>query len=354
MDKKVLIGVIMVTIFVTSSFIPMVNNSDNYNNINSPDYASSYTWNLNGYTCVSKNSNSYRLTIVVTSYSSSSYRSTTLCFIVSNKDNTESVHSINIDSTGTYSYSWNPNLKGDVHLHAKYISLCTVFTYGNKALLVTHYYHPYYSRFGGTCMQIDVKTWSLSGYTYGITHNHGYIDLYIDVSYYSSSYGSTQLYFMLGYIGNTHNIKEINIDGTGLYEYTYKPSYIGNMYFYARYLSKIGCSYHYSEFGGSFVHKYFNYIGYDGNNTIYLSNICHQPTYGIYGQNKMPYSESKYNGNGVADNSVDIGRLSFTEYESGSNLYIGFNITNTGAGIRKCSPLKKDITVICLISLILK
>jgi len=36
MDEKILIGVIMVAIFVTSAFIPMVNNSNNISNYASP------------------------------------------------------------------------------------------------------------------------------------------------------------------------------------------------------------------------------------------------------------------------------------------------------------------------------
>jgi len=93
----------------------------------------------------------------------------------------------------------------------------------------------------------------------------------------------------------------------------------------------------YSTFGNSNIHveKYIDEMGYDGNNTIYLSNVCHQPTYGIYNNINMPGTSSTGNVNGL--NNTIIGNTAYRESDTGQHLCIQFNMTSAGGGNIKCA-----------------
>ena len=198
-------------------------------------------------------------------------------------------------------------------------------------------------------------TWSLSGYTdlyskYNLNGtmslNGSDVEMEFHVTSFSSSSGSAANARICLYGHTPYNFQ---VSGTGVFKFSLSCDANGKIPVdvsytsYRKVTTYIHCNPDYartdvststSYTGGSYYynHHLYNYIGYDGNNTIYLSNICHQPTYGIYGQTTILCSKSEYMGNGIANNSIDIGESSFTEYDSGSNLYVIFNLTNTGAG----------------------
>ena len=198
-----------------------------------------------------------------------------------------------------------------------------------------------------------VNKWCLSGKTctpskasIGST-----VTLKIDVTSFSESSGagSTPLCFIV----NGNNVHTVDVSSTGVYTYNWNVGLnYGNISFHAKYLS--GSEFEeyypahtysksmvffrnaYSTFGDSTIHvkKYLNVTGYDGNSSIYLSNICYQPTYGIYGNVNISSSHNVYTGTGVACKSVIIGNTAYTSSDSCGNFYIHLNMTETGAGKR--------------------
>ncbi len=197
-----------------------------------------------------------------------------------------------------------------------------------------------------------VNTWHVSGKTCAPSSAsiESAITLKIDVTSFSESSGAgdTPLYFIVS--GTT--VHTDYIGGTGVYTYTCDVNSMpGNINFHAKYLS--GSEFYsmhsmapkpsvffrnsYSTFGNSNIHveKYIDEMGYDGNNTIYLSNVCHQPTYGIYNNINMPGTSSTGNVNGL--NNTIIGNTAYRESDTGQHLCIQFNMTSAGGGNIKCA-----------------
>ncbi len=197
-----------------------------------------------------------------------------------------------------------------------------------------------------------VNTWHVSGKTCAPSSAsiESAITLKIDVTSFSESSGAgdTPLYFIVS--GTT--VHTDYIGGTGVYTYTCDVNSMpGNINFHAKYLS--GSEFYsmhsmapkpsvffrnsYSTFGNSNIHveKYIDEMGYDGNNTIYLSNVCHQPTYGIYNNINMPGTSSTGNVNGL--NNTIIGNTAYRESDTGQHLCIQFNMTAAGGGNIRCA-----------------
>ncbi len=149
-----------------------------------------------------------------------------------------------------------------------------------------------------------VNSWHVSGKTCAPSSAsiESAITLKIDVTSFSESSGAgdTALYFIVSGV----NVHTVYIGGTGVYTYTWDVNSMpGNINFHAEYLSgsefysmhsmapEPSVFFHnsYSTFGNSNIHveKYMNEMGYDGNNTIYLSSP-HSGSYMVYGYSKLP------------------------------------------------------------------
>ena len=202
-----------------------------------------------------------------------------------------------------------------------------------------------------------VNTWSLSGRTCAPSSAsvESTITLKIDVTSFSSSKcaGDTVMYFIV----SGKNVHTVDVGSTGVYTYRYTVNNSpGNINFHAEYLSgsefmeKPSMHYaekrpmvffrnSYSDFGDSNIHvrNYLNEIGYDGNDTIYLSSIYHQCTESIYGNISLPGTESSGTLSGGVCKNIIIGKESYKETECGNNIAIKIRIGETGAGKIMCS-----------------
>ena len=162
-----------------------------------------------------------------------------------------------------------------------------------------------------------VNTWSLSGKTCAPSSasSGSTVALKIDVTSFSESSGAgpTVMYFVV----NGKKIHSTDVDGTGVYTYNWSPAYANTtVSFHAEYLSGSEFieepSMHYAEkrpmvffrnsystFGNSGIYiKWLQdchrYMGYEGNNKIYLSsNISSFNS--IYGYFNLSHSESSVN-----------------------------------------------------------
>ena len=162
-----------------------------------------------------------------------------------------------------------------------------------------------------------VNTWSLSGKTCAPSSasSESTVALKIDVTSFSESSGAgpTVMYFIV----NGKKIHSTDVDGTGVYTYNWSPAYANTtVSFHAEYLSRSEFfdrpSMHYAEkrpmvffrnsystFGNSGIYiKWLQdchrYMGYEGNNKIYLSsNISSFNS--IYGYFNLSHSESSVN-----------------------------------------------------------
>ena len=199
-----------------------------------------------------------------------------------------------------------------------------------------------------------VNTWSLSGRTCAPSSasSGSTVALKIDVTSFSESScaGPTVMYFVV----NNKKIHSTDVDGTGVYTYNWSPAYANTtVSFHAEYLSGSEFmeepSMHYAErrpmvffrnsystFGNSDIYiKWLQdchrYMGYEGNNKIYLSSTP-LSSYLEYGNSPLSPVCSTYSGSGIAKNSVDIGESSFYESSNGVDLNIYLNLTDVGAG----------------------
>ena len=128
------------------------------------------------------------------------------------------------------------------------------------------------------------------------------------------------------------------IDSAGEYIVYYTPP---AGYYNSPYISAYICN----SWGVScpvvFTHSFYvakalySSIGYDGNDTIYLSNTC-QPTESIYGNINLPGANKSSTPSSDVCPNVIIGNESYTEFESGSKLIIEVNVGETGAGKIDC------------------
>jgi hypothetical protein len=196
-----------------------------------------------------------------------------------------------------------------------------------------------------------VNTWSLSRKTCAPSSAsvESTVTLKVDVTSFSSSKcaGDT----VMSFIVSGRSVHTVDVGGTGIYTYSYTVDNTpGNINFHAKYLSgseffegnhRIGMVLFrnsYSDFGDSNIHvnNYLDEIGYDGNDTIYLSNTS-QATEPIYGYiNLTGVANSGTLSGGICPNVV-IGNESYTEVESGNKLIIEIKIGESGAGKIMCS-----------------
>ena len=200
-----------------------------------------------------------------------------------------------------------------------------------------------------------VDEWHLSGRTCAPSSAtiESKITLKIDVTSFSESSGAgdTVMYFIVSGM----KVHTVYVGGTGVYTYTYTVDNTpGNINFHAEYLSGseffFSPSHHgmvmfrnsYSDFGDSNIHidNYLNYIGYDGNNTIYLSNEP-EGTAGIYNINLNGAVSCSTFADGTCRNVI-IGEESYKEVNNGGKLYIWVIIGESGAGNITCAVNPKS------------
>ncbi|AGO61175.1 MAG: hypothetical protein AMDU4_FER2C00016G0058 [Ferroplasma sp. Type II] len=190
-----------------------------------------------------------------------------------------------------------------------------------------------------------VNSWHVSGKTCAPSSAsiESAITLKIDVTSFSESSGAgdTALYFIVSGV----NVHTVYIGGTGVYTYTWDVNSMpGNINFHAEYLSgsefysmhsmapEPSVFFHnsYSTFGNSNIHveKYMNEMGYDGNNTIYLSSPD-SGSYSVYGYTNL----------GIAKNSInDCGSTS--NYQNDSVILKSiYDITNNSGNLSITIPL---------------
>ncbi len=198
---------------------------------------------------------------------------------------------------------------------------------------------------------VSGKTCAPSSATIGNT-----VTLKIDVTSFSESKcaGPTIMYFYVNY-KNDHTV---DVRSTGVYTYNWNVGLnYGNINFHAEYLSESAwedCPARlgfkpmvffrnaYSTFGDSTIHvkKYLDVTGYDGNGSIYLSNICGAPGglfYSIYHNFNITDSSGIYHGDNEANKSIIVGKTAYIESDNGKHLYISLNLTDVGAGAQSCS-----------------
>ena len=198
-------------------------------------------------------------------------------------------------------------------------------------------------------------TWSLSGNTQVSNSDilsGGNIKLSVGVTSYSaSSSNPTTLDFMVSNSTENECVNSVSVGGTGTYSYNWHSNLNGNVHFYAKYISY--CYYRpcqptsnsYSNIGGSNfkVTKYLNYMGYDGNNVIYLSTHA-SLNEKIYG-NEYSNSSSTFNSNAghycFGNNSIIAANTRYTtlctDGTSGIPKFnIDFNLSAVGAARQYC------------------
>ena len=166
-----------------------------------------------------------------------------------------------------------------------------------------------------------VNTWSLSGKTCAPSSasSGSTVALKIDVTSFSESSGAgpTVMYFVV----NGKKIHSTDVDGTGVYTYNWSPAYANTtVSFHAEYLSGSEFfdrpSMHYAEkrpmvffrnsystFGNSDIYiKWLQdchrYMGYEGNNKIYLSTPGNGDSYSVYGYTNLGSSVASVNNTG--------------------------------------------------------
>ena len=307
------------------------------------DYSPYASWHLGGYVQMSGNGNSIALHAHVTSYASSSGRPTELYFNVCNGKSSEYVYTTDVGGTGTYSYTWNPNMAGDIHFSVVYVACVKGKIRLDKHELLPPPPNPVERQCKtlGTSSLVVHNSWALSGNTYA-TMSDGRADLYINVTHYSSEYNiPTELCFIAEHGSDISTLNSISINGKGTYRYSYTPSSALNCCFFAKYLSSAGSSSHYSTFGMSIVNvKSNDYIGYDGNNTIYLSSP-HSGSYMVYGYSKLPDVEQsidKCGGSNIEfENDSVVMEPSYIVCNDSGQLKINIAIIAAGASNDFCT-----------------
>jgi fructose-specific component phosphotransferase system IIB-like protein len=220
---------------------------------------------------------------------------------------------------------------------------------------------------------IDGQTygWRLAGTTSIHANNNSEATLTIDVtSYEASSSRPTVMCFAVSNNTESCYLEYGHVSGTGVYTYHWHYNLYGEVHLSARYVHL--CTQHllytiHSMSGvinspnpppGGYYHQYFaefgdssaylskpltlpktvlDYIGYEGNGSIYLSNIVHQPTYCVYGNVNITDSSGIYHGNNIANKSIIVGKTAYIESDNGKCLYISLNLTDIGAGAQSCS-----------------
>ncbi len=209
-----------------------------------------------------------------------------------------------------------------------------------------------------TCTVTTKKcAWSVSGNTdiissinlnnNPVSFNGGTVKATVHIASFSSSSGSGTAASICGH--------DFTVSGTGTFTFNINNNYNGNVNTYVSYVSckKVTTYLHcnpdyahtdvsisHSSTAGASYHNYLlhDYIGYNGNSVIYLSDISHEPTYDIYKNINITDSTGIYHSDSdttdgyVANNSAIIGKTAYTEYDGGSHLYISLNMTATGAG----------------------
>ena len=220
---------------------------------------------------MSGNGNSIALHAHVTSYASSSGRPTELYFNVCNGKSSESVYTTDVGGTGTYSYTWNPNMAGDIHFSVVYVACVKGKIRLDKHELLPPPPNPVERQCKtlGTSSLVVHNSWALSGNTYA-TMSDGRADLYINVTHYSSEYNiPTELCFIAEH-GSDISVG-INYPG-GFGEYVTVPEKVvykipSNMSFEAAAMTEpVACIVHafettYIHLGGSAVILGTGFIG---------------------------------------------------------------------------------------------
>jgi len=201
-----------------------------------------------------------------------------------------------------------------------------------------------------------VNTWHVSGKTCvpSSASIESAITLKIDVTSFSESSGAgdTPLYFIVSGV----NVHTDYIGGTGVYAYTWDVNSMpGNINFHAEYLS--GSEFYsmhsmapkpsvffrnsYSTFGNSNIHveKYIDEMGYDGNNTIYLS-YGNYGFYKVYNTKQVGESSNTYTGRSLLtsnNNSIE-GITAYGNTCNDGKLQINLNLTSISEGNYYVTP----------------
>ncbi len=153
-------------------------------------------------------------------------------------------------------------------------------------------------------------TWSVSGYTKApgnalYKKNTNLCAYVTSFSESPSNIGGSSACFIVSNKTRSENIHSFTIDGTGKFSYTWNDNLKGKLTFKVKYLSQATSapSSSYSYFGNSKIDsgKYLSYMGYDGNNVIYLSNIPIS-TNAYYGSINLGHSNASVNKCGNALN----------------------------------------------------
>ena len=195
------------------------------------------------------------------------------------------------------------------------------------------------------------NTWSLSGKTCAPSSAsfESTVTLKVDVTSFSSSKcaGDT----VMSFIVSGRSVHTVDVGGTGIYTYSYNVDNTpANINFHAKYLSgseffegnhKKGMVLFrnsYICFSDSTIHveKYFDEIGYDENDAIYLSDAS-QATEPIYGYINLTGIANPGAFSGGMCPHVIIGNESYTEFGSGNKLIIEVMVGESGAGKIMCS-----------------
>ena len=209
----------------------------------------------------------------------------------------------------------------------------------------------------------STMTWKLSGSS-KITDDGGITTLSIDVTLYSSSTSQrgTFLYFMVKQDnGSFTDVNDISVTGTGTYTYICMNIY-GTVDLEARYVSTcteeleephinnmtLNLSSNQKLVTGEVYHPYFStfglssttisnhfkgYIGYDGNNAIYLANLCKLSTYAVIPNNIILTQVTNHTETGICNyQNYIVGDTSYCEQGNANKLYVTFNLTELGAG----------------------
>ena len=210
-----------------------------------------------------------------------------------------------------------------------------------------------------------VMTWKLTGSTY-ITDISGVTTLNIDLKSYSSSVpdrGTSPCFMVKQNGGSWTVVRDITVSGTGTYSYTCMNIY-GRVQMEAQYVSMWSKYYrgmkinsnttkNISHTGNSVIKQFYRtysstfglssttinnhfegYVGYDGNQVLYLANDQFMPSGDIFNSIDLEQVHDRKSCSGRLNKNAIVGDTSYIEADDGSNqnMVFQFNLTTLGSG----------------------